>query len=195
MRKKVLVVFGGLFLLLGFGACAAPGSGTGTGTLPDRLIIDTYDPITVGPIADPAPGQGGYPVDAANASVVADLFEAGNLVTPLATNDGVAVRPGTWVNGSSIPAYQGFAYIDYPAPHAGDYFVRVHLGSPGPQAYALRVLGAASTDYATWIFTSGDVPGSSMNQDSASASSISLNGRAVRLLAGTHESWFKITLP
>jgi hypothetical protein len=209
MGRKVLHTFGLLFLFVTVVACQVPaGSGTTstgtdtttppeTPTMPTRLIIDTYDPTTAAPFFDT---DGWYSVGATH-NTWAWLYKASDLLNPIDSNtDGGSTRPAT-PEPDTTPqvSYTGFAYIDYnPASlAAGDYYVKVTLDTSNvtyTQPYALRVLGAANTDYTTWVFTSG-VPTTSVNQDSTQASTIALNGKVAMFLKGGDTNWFKITLP
>jgi hypothetical protein len=167
-----------------------------------RLIIDTYDATTEGPLY--VVGDGGYSI-IASYNVEAALYAASDLVTPLASNDGNSGRPVTSLpEGFSAAAYAGFAYIDYQVTiPPGDYYVKVTVPSPAAvghtQAYALRAIAApdyAYGTYASWIFTAGEVPATPSNDaDWTSATHVSLNGKTVKLLAGGDTNWFRITLP
>jgi hypothetical protein len=164
-----------------------------------HVIIDTYDPAQPAPYFD----VDGYYSVGATYNTVATLF-----VDPVVVNNGgldstgAVTRPETpESDGKTYVSYAGFAYIDYANGLApGDYLVQVTLpstsASTDQQAYAIRVLDALDLNYGPWVFDKNNQPTTPSSDSSSSATPLSLNGKAAKLLQGpSSANWFKITLP
>jgi hypothetical protein len=173
-----------------------------------HLVVDTYFPLIAGPQYS-GPDQGYSVLGDFNTFV--SLYPASDPpFQAKAFNSGTSGRPVVLLpDGTYVPAYSGFGYIDQTGVDPGDYWVSVALDPKvtlpdAKQAYAVRALTAPPaltlTAYDGVLFTQAQVDALSATTDpdpglSSRPSQLALEDKLLRMVSVGGINWFWIHLP
>lgn len=152
----------------------------------DRIVIETYDPVTPGTTA--------------NNPTYMELWSYDGIMHRRAFDD-AAVSGG----GPNSP---GYAYIDFAGPvpdglPPGDYYILVKESYSLPDAfgYGIRVLTTPGTSYSGWdvgtpeIEGETDLPLDGVDGIPTKFKPMVLNGKLGRWITSGGVNWIKLTLP